>query len=93
MNPQKTDNSLIIALNAMGIVVAYGLLAISLWLSTEVPLATKGYWGMAVLLLTLSLVNVVKYRFDAQSNMDRIRLLEDARNERLLAEFVTDPAK
>jgi hypothetical protein len=93
MNPQKTDNSLIIALNALGIVVAYGLLAISLWLSTEVPLATKGYWGMAVLLLTLSLVNVVKYRFDAQSNMDRIRLLEDARNERLLAEFVTDPAK
>jgi hypothetical protein len=93
MNAQKTDNSLIISLNALGIVVAYGLLAISLWLSTEVPLATKGYWGMAVLLLTLSLVNVVKYRFDAQSNADRIRLLEDARNERLLAEFVTDPSK
>jgi hypothetical protein len=93
MNPQKTDNSLIISLNALGIVVAYGMLAISLWLSTDVPLATKGYWGMAVLLLTLSLVNVVKYRFDAQSTNDRIRLLEDARNERLLAEFVTDPSK
>jgi hypothetical protein len=93
MNTQKSDNSLIIALNGLGIVVAYGLLAISLWLSTEVPLATKGYWGMAVLLLTLSLVNVVKYRFDAQSTYDRIRQLEEARNERLLAEFVTDPSK
>jgi hypothetical protein len=93
MNPHKSDNSLIMALNALGVVVAYGLLAISLWLSTDVPLATKGYWGMAVLLLTLSLINLVRYRFDAQSNTDRIRLLEEARNERLLAEFVTDPTK
>jgi hypothetical protein len=41
-------------------------------------------------LLTLSLVNVVKYRFDAQASIDRIKQLEDAHNERLLAEFVTD---
>ena len=90
MKTQLADNGLIQTLNLGGVVAAYVLLAISLWLSTEVPLATKGYWGMGVLLLTLSLVNVVKYRFDAQASIDRIKQLEDAHNERLLAEFVTD---
>ncbi len=89
----KNDNSLIINLNMGGVLVAYVLLAISLWLSTEVPLATKGYWGMGILLLTISLINVVKYRMDAKLGDDRIRLLEDAKNERLLAEFVTDTKK
>ena len=42
----RSDNALIITLNFAGVVAAYGLLAISLWLSTDVPLATKGYWGM-----------------------------------------------
>jgi hypothetical protein len=86
----KNDNGLIINLNMGGVVVAYVLLGISLWLSTEVPLATKGYWAMGVLLLTISLINVVKYRMDAKLYDDRIKLLEDAKNERLLAEFVTE---
>lgn len=90
MKTAQTDNGLILALNLAGVVAAYVLLSISLWLSTEVPLATKGYWGMGVLLLTLSLINVVKYRFDAQASIDRIKQLEEAHNERLLAEFVTD---
>ncbi len=90
MKTIHSDNSLILNLNALGVALAYGLLALSLYLSTEVPLATKGYWGMGVLLLTLSLVNVVKYRFDARANEDRIRQLEEAKNERLLAEFVTE---
>lgn len=89
----KNDNGLIINLNMGGVLVAYVLLAISLWLSTDVPLATKGYWGMGILLLTISLINVVKYRMDAKLTDDRIRLLEDAKNERLLAEFVTDTKK
>lgn len=89
----KNDNSLMINLNMGGVVLAYILLAISLWLSTDVPLATKGYWGMGIVLLTISLINVVKYRMDAKLQDDRIRLLEDAKNERLLAEFVTDAKK
>jgi hypothetical protein len=93
MMMKKADNSVLQTLNLGGVVTAYVLLAISLWLSTEVPLATKGYWGMGILLLTLSLINVVKYRFDAQANVDRIKQLEDAHNERLLAEFVTDKTK
>ena len=93
MKSLHTDNALIITLNGAGVVAAYTLLSISLWLSTDVPLATKGYWGMAVLLLTLSLINVVKYRFDAQASIDRVKQLEEAHNERLLAEFVTDKNK
>ncbi|MCF6232070.1 MAG: hypothetical protein L3J36_03045 [Rhodobacteraceae bacterium] len=84
MRPDQNDNTLIIFLNGCGVAIAYGLLAISLWLSTEVPLATKGFWGMGILLLTLSLINVVKYRFDAKSSEDRIARIEEARNDKLL---------
>ena len=93
MKTVQADNGLILTLNLAGVVAAYVLLSISLWLSTDVPLATKGYWGMEVLLLTLSLINVVKCRFDAQASIDRIKQLEEAHNERLLAEFVTDKTK
>jgi len=58
----SNDRTLIIALNMGGVLIAYVLLGASLWLSTDVPLATKGYWAMAVILLTISLINVVKYR-------------------------------
>ena len=86
----STDRSLIIALNMAGVVAAYGLLALSLYLSTEVPLATKGYWGMGILLLTLSLINVVKYRFDNMAQDDRINRIEEAKNERILEDMVSD---
>ncbi len=86
----NNDNGLIIFLNGLGAALAYFLLGVSLWLSTEVPLATKGYWGMGIVLLTLSLINVVKYRFENQSNADRIRKIEEAKNERILEDFVND---
>lgn len=88
MHFQKSDSALILGLNMMGAVVAYTLLAISLHLSTDVPLSTKGYWGMGIVLLTLSLINVVKYRFDTRTLEDRIRQIEEARNEKLLEAFV-----
>ncbi len=90
LNNLNTDNKIIIMLNAAGVIAAYVLLIISLYMSTEVPLATKGFWGIGVLMLTISLVNFVKYLFDARMNNDRIRQLEDAKNEKLLEEFVTD---
>lgn len=46
--------------------------------------------GMGILLLTLSLINVVKYRFDAKSSEDRIYRIEEARNEKLLEEALND---
>lgn len=87
----QNENGLILLLNGAGVVVAYALLGISLYLSTDVPLATKGYWGMGVVLLTLSLINVVKYRFDARSAEDRINRIEEARNEKLLEDVLKDP--
>ena len=92
MAHNKSDNALIMFVNGAGVAVAYGMLGISLWLSTEVPLATKGFWGMAVLMLTLALVNFVKYRFDEKMSEDRIQRIEDARNEKLLSEYVNDAA-
>lgn len=83
----ESDNGLIMTINALGVAVAYGMLGLSLALSPDVPLATKGFWGISVMLLTLSLVNFVKYRFDNKLSVDRLQRLEDARNERLLAEY------
>ena len=86
----RHHNTLIMNLNFLGVAMAYALLGMSLWLSTDVPLATKGYWGMGILLLTLSLINVVKYRFDMRFSDDRLRKIEDARNEKLLEDALKE---
>ena len=90
MHNQHTDNSLIMFVNGAGVAVAYVMLGLSLWLSTEVPLATKGYWGIGIMMLTLSLVNFVKYRFDNQQRIDRINRIEEAKHEKLLEDYVGD---
>ncbi|MCT4557886.1 MAG: hypothetical protein N4A61_07480 [Pelagimonas sp.] len=86
----RNENSMIMFINLAGVALAYGLLAISLYLSVDVPLSTKGYWGMGIVLLTISLINVVKYRFDWKSSEDRIRRIEEARNEKLLEEALKE---
>jgi len=86
-NFNKSDNGMIIFFNDIGVVVAYGMLALSLYMSPDVPLSTKGYWGIGILLLTLALVNFVKLRFDERLSEDRTTRVEEARNERLLAEY------
>lgn len=90
MFTHNQDNALIMFFNGLGVAIAYVMLGMSLWLSTEVPLATKGFWGMAVLMLTVSLVNFVKYRFDDKISNDRLQQLEDARNEKLLKDYVAE---
>jgi hypothetical protein len=87
---ERNENGMIMFINMAGVVLAYGLLAISLYLSVDVPLSTKGYWGMGIVLLTISLINVVKYRFDWKSSEDRIRRIEEARNEKLLEEALKE---
>ncbi|MEL6206895.1 MAG: hypothetical protein AAFR47_16495 [Pseudomonadota bacterium] len=84
---RDNDTTAIMSFNALGVVVAYGMLALSLWLA-DVPLSTKGYWGIGILLLTLALVNYIKYRFDLRLNEDRLQRLEAARNEKLLEDYV-----
>ena len=86
----RNENSLILFINFAGVALAYGLLGISLWLSTEVPLSTKGFWAMGVFMLTISLINVVKYRFDFRMSEDRLRRIEDVRNEKMLEEALKD---
>lgn len=93
MKSMQSENSLIIGLNALGVIAAYVLMSMSLYIMTEVGLAVKGFWGVSILLLTVCLVNFVKYWFEARAYADRIRQLEEAKNERLLAEFVTDSKK
>jgi len=88
-NFNKNDNAMITLFNGAGVVVAYGMLALSLYMSPDVPLSTKGYWGIGILLLTLSLVNFVKLRFDERLSEDRVTRLEEARNERILSEYVS----
>lgn len=90
MNPSRSDNTVIMLFNLAGVVIAYGMLGLSLYMSPDVPLSTKGYWGIGILLLTLSLVNFVKYRFDERLADDRIQRLEDAKNEKLLSDYVSD---
>ncbi|MCT4610525.1 MAG: hypothetical protein N4A70_15135 [Pelagimonas sp.] len=87
---ERNENGMIMFINMAGVVLAYGLLAISLYLSVDVPLSTKGYWGMGIVLLTISLINVVKYRFDWKSSEDRFRRIEEARNEKLLEEALKE---
>ena len=76
--------SLYSTFNFAGVVVAYGMLGLSVWLA-PVDLSTKGFWGMGIFLLTLSLVNFVKYRIDARASKDRINQLEAAKTEKILA--------
>ena len=90
MQSTKSDNALIMFFNRAAVLVAYGMLGLSLYLSPDVPISTKGFWGISVLLLTLALVNFVKYRFDDRLSVDRINRLEEARNEKLLSDYVTD---
>ncbi len=87
-NFNKSDNGLIIFFNAAGVVVAYGMLALSLYMSPDVPMSTKGFWGIGIMMLTLSLVNFVKLRFDDRLSEDRVTRIEEARNERILSEYV-----
>ena len=56
--------------------------------ATRVDLSTKGYWGMGIVLLMGSLVNLVKYRTDDRNARDVVRQLEQAKNEKILKDYV-----
>lgn len=90
MHNESKENGMIMFINMAGVVLAYGLLGISLWLSVDVPLSTKGYWAMGIVLLTISLINVVKYKFDMRMNADRINRIEEVRNEKMLEDALRE---
>lgn len=81
------NNQIYVAFNAAGVAAALFLLSLSLWLA-PVDLSTKGYWGMGIVLLMGSLVNLVKYRTDDRNARDVVRQLEQAKNEKILKDYV-----
>jgi hypothetical protein len=85
----NTNNQVYIFFNGVGVAVAYGMLALSVWLA-PVDLSTKGYWGMGIFLLTCALVNLVKYRLDDRVQAERIYKLEAAKNEKIIQDYITD---
>lgn len=87
MNNQ--GNSIYVLFNAVGIATAYGMLALSVWLA-PVDLSTKGYWGMGIFLLTLALVNFVKYRIEERMTQERIYKLEAAKNEKIIQDYIAE---
>lgn len=83
------SNSIYANFNLLSVLTSYVMMTLSIW-KAPVDLSTKGYWGMAVFMLTLSLVNFIKYRLDGRSSQERINKIEAAKNEKILEEFVTD---
>ena len=81
------NNTVYITFNGLCVLAALFLLSLSVWLA-PVDLSTKGYWGMGVIFLAGSLVNLVKYRMDDRINRETISRLEQAKNEKLLKEYV-----
>ena len=63
------SNAIYQMFNAVGIATAYLMLSLSVWLA-PVDLSTKGYWGMGIFLLTLALVNFVKYRIEDRQQQE-----------------------
>ena len=82
-----TNNSVYIMFNGLCVGAALFLLALSIWLA-PVDLATKGYWGMGIVFLSGSLVNLVKYRMDDRIGRESIARLEAAKNEKLIKDYV-----
>ena len=85
----QTSNNIYIVFNAAGVLTAYGMLALSIWLA-DIDLSTKGFWGMGVFLLTVALVNLVKYRMEDRIQQEAIYKLEAARNEKIIKEYITE---
>ncbi|MBL1434832.1 MAG: hypothetical protein COB08_001345 [Rhodobacteraceae bacterium] len=75
--------------NAGGVAFAYIMLAGSIYYA-PVDFSTKGYWAMGIGLLTLALVNVVKYRLEDRASGERIAKLEVAKADKILEEYVVE---
>lgn len=85
----SNSTSIYILFNAAGVLTAYVMLSLSVWLA-PVDLSTKGYWGMGVFLLTCALVNLVKYRLDDRIQQERLFKLEAAKNEKIIQDYITE---
>ena len=81
------NTQIYVTFNGIAVAVAYFMLGLSLWLA-PINLATKGYWAMAVLLLSACLVNFVKFRIEQHLADETVSRIEKAKNEKILSEYV-----
>ena len=84
-----SSNQVYILFNGLGVLVAYVMMGLSVWLA-PVDLSTKGYWGMGIFMLTVALVNLVKYRQDDRIQQEKTYKLETAKNEKIIQDFITE---
>lgn len=84
-----SNNTIYMLFNAGGVAFAYIMLAGSIYYA-PVDFSTKGYWAMGIGLLTLALVNVVKYRLEDRASGERIAKLEVAKADKILEEYVVE---
>ncbi len=85
----KSANSVYVTFNSIGVAASYFMMGGSLWLS-DMDLSMKGFWAMGIFMLTLSLVNLVKYRMDERSDMDKLNMLESAKNDKIIQDFIKE---
>ena len=85
----NSNSQIYITFNAAGVLTAYAMLALSVWLA-PVDLSTKGYWGMGVFLLTIALVNLVKYRLEDRIQQEKLYKLEAAKNEKIIQDYIAE---
>ncbi len=85
----KSASSVYVTFNGIGVAASYLIMGVSLWFA-PIDLALKGYWAMGIFMLTLSLVNLVKYRMDERQDMDKLTILETAKNEKIIQDFITE---
>lgn len=71
------------------VATALFLLSLSLFLM-PVDLSTKGYVGMGIVFLSGSLVSLVKTLYDVRTASETHNKLEQAKQEKILSEFVTN---
>ena len=83
------NNQTYILFNGLGVAIAYVMLTLSIWMA-PVDLSTKGYWGMGIFMLTVALVNLVKYRLDERIQQEKLTRLETAKNEKIIQDFITE---
>ncbi len=83
------SNQIYTMFNALGVATSYVMLSISVWMA-PVDLSTKGFWGMGIFMLTLSLVNLVKYRLDDRVQSEKLSKLEAAKNDKIIQDFITE---
>ncbi len=84
-----TSNQVYIIFNGIGVVTAYVMMSMGIWYA-PVDLSTKGFWGICIFMLTLALVNLVKYRLDDRMQADRLSQLEAAKNEKIIKDFIIE---